>query len=138
MGYYAIYLKKIAPELSDRIKPERNNITGIAFFLNLITGLRGGSGGSLFPPFLRVMKLSIHEAIATSLFVTIFTAIFAIIIYWGRGNITWLPAFFVLAGSMIGARAGSKLSLKTKPHWLEIGLSALIVFLALLTVYKAM
>ena len=99
--------------------------------------MRGGSGGSLFPPFLRAMKLDIHKSIATSLFVTIFTAIAALFIYWHRGNIILLPALFVLTGSMIGARVGSKVSLKTKPIWLEIGLSVLIIALAFLVVYKA-
>ncbi len=133
-----IHINKIAPKLSKKINPNKTNITIISFFLNFITGMRGGSGGSLFPPFLRAMKLSIHEAIATSLFVTIFTAIFAISIYWQRGNIAYLPALFVLIGSITGTRIGSKLSLKTKPKWLEFGLSILIIILALLTVYKAM
>jgi hypothetical protein len=134
----AIYLDKIAPELSKKINPNKYNIIGLSFFLNLITGMRGGSGGSLFSPFLRAMKLDIHEAIATSLFVTIFTATFATIIYWHRGDIVWLPALSVLAGSMIGARVGSSISLKARPKWLEIGLSALVIILALLTVYKAL
>ena len=133
-----VYLDRIAPKLSQRISPSAKNIVSGSFCLNLITGMRGGSGGSLFPPFLRAMHLDIRKAIATSLFVTIFTASAAIIIYWHRGNIFWLPALFVLIGSMIGARVGSKLSLKTKPWWLEIGLSVLIVILALLTVYKAL
>jgi len=133
-----IYLDRIAPEFSKKLVPSLRNIVVGSFCLNLITGMRGGSGGSLFPPFLRAMHLDIHKAIATSLFVTIFTALAAIIIYWHRGNILWLPALFVLIGSMIGARVGSKLSLKTKPFWLEIGLSVLIVILGLLTVYKAL
>ena len=133
-----IYLDRIAPEFSKKLVPSLRNIVVGSFCLNLITGMRGGSGGSLFPPFLRAMHLDIRKAIATSLFVTIFTALAAITIYWHRGNIFWLPALFVLIGSMIGARAGSKLSLKTKSFWLEIGLSVLIVTLALLTVYKAL
>jgi uncharacterized membrane protein YfcA len=132
-----VYLDRIAPRLSQRMSPSAKNIVNGSFCLNLITGMRGGSGGSLFPPFLRAMHLDIHRAIATSLFVTISTAIAAIIIYWHRGNIFWLPVLFVLMGSTIGARVGSKLSLKTKPFWLEIGLSGLIMILALLTVYKA-
>jgi len=113
------------------------HLNTVSFLLNLITGMRGGSGGSLFPPFLRVMKLDVHKAVATSLFVTIFTALAAIIIYWHRGDIIWLPALFVLIGSMIGARIGSKASLKTKPFWLKVGLSIFVIALALIIVYKA-
>ena len=133
-----IYLDRIAPEFSKKIAPDSKNIVISSFCLNLITGMRGGSGGALFPAFLRAMHFNIHKAIATSLFVTIFTASAAVVIYWHRGNIIWMPAFYVLIGSMIGARAGSKVSLKAKPFWLEIGLSVLTVTLAFLTVYKAM
>jgi len=58
-------------------------------------------------------------------------------ICWHRGNIVWAPALFVLTGSMIGARIGSRVSLKTKPQWLEVGLSIFVVILALVVVYRA-
>jgi len=132
-----IYFDKISPRLAQKIKPKIRVITVGAFILNLLTGMRGGSGGSLFPPFLRIMRLKIHSAIATSLFVTIFTASVAVIIYWYRGDIILLPAIIVIIGSIIGVRIGSLISLKTKPKWLEIGLSIFIVLLALLIIYKA-
>ena len=134
----AMYLDRIAPELYRRISPNARNIVLFSFLLNIVTGIRGGSGGSLFPPFLRVVRLDIHKAIATSLFVTIFTASLAIIIYWRRGDIVYLPAFSVLAGSMIGAIVGSKISLRTKPFWLEIGLALFVVALALTVIYRAL
>jgi len=134
---FGIYLDRIAPKLAQKINPRSWNIIGGSLFLNLITGMRGGSGGSLFPPFLRTMRLDVHKAIATSLLVTIFTAIAAAIVYWHRGDIIWLPAISVLIGSMIGARIGSKVSLQAKPFWLEAGLSVAVVSLALITIYKA-
>ena len=134
---FGIYLGRIAPKLAQKMNPCSWSIISGALCLNLITGLRGGSGGSLFPPFLRTMRLDIHRAIATSLFVTIFTAIAAVIIYWHRGDIAWVPAISVLIGSMIGARIGSKVSLQAKPFWLEAGLTVVIVSLALITIYKA-
>lgn len=133
-----IYLDRIIPKLAQKISPGSWNMVAGSLFLNLITGMRGGSGGSLFPPFLRTMRLDIHRAIATSLFATIFTAIAAVIVYWHRGDIIWLPAISVLIGSMIGARIGSRISLKTKPVWLEMGLSAFIIAIALLIIYKAL
>jgi len=47
-----------------------------------------------------------------------------------------LPALVVIVGSMGGARIGSLISLKTKPKWLEIGLSIFIIILALVVVFK--
>jgi len=68
---FGIYLGRIAPKLAQKINPRSWNIITGSLFLNLITGMRGGSGGSLFPPFLRAMGLDVHRAIATSLLVTI-------------------------------------------------------------------
>lgn len=133
-----IYLDRMAPKLAQKINPNAKNMVGGTFFLNLLTGMRGGSGGSLFPPFLRAMRLDMREAIATSLFATIFTATAAVIIYWYRGDIPWLPALAVIIGSIAGARIGSSASLRTKPTWLEIGLSILVVILALIVLFKTL
>ena len=91
----------------------------------------------MFPPFLRTMRLDMHKAIATSLFAIVFTAIAALIIYSYRGDIILLPALVVIIGAMSGTRLGSLISLKTKPVWLEIGLSIFVVILALIVMLKA-
>jgi len=135
---FMINSKKIVPKTTQKIKPNKKNIFSSSFFVSFITGLRGGSGGQIFPALFKSLGMNTHKAIATSLTVSIFTAFGAIPIYWQRGNIIWHPALFVLIGSMIGARIGSKVSMKTKPKWLEIGLSALIIILATLTIYKAL
>lgn len=69
---------------------------------------------------------------------SIFTAFGAIPIYWHRGDMVWLPAIFVLTGSMVDAGIGSKISLKTKPIGLEIGLAVLIIAFAFSVIYKAL
>ena len=135
---FGIYLDRIIPKFYQKINPHPSILIGGSFLLNIITGMRGGSGGSLFPSFLKTMKLNIHKAVATSLFVTMFTATAAIAVYWHLGNIIWIPALFVLIGSMIGARVGSKVSLKTKPLGLEIGLTVLVIILAFAVIYKAL
>jgi len=133
-----IYMDRVSPKVSQRIHPSAETIIGGTFVLNLLTGMRGGSGGSLFPAFLRAMKIDVHKAIATSLFATIFTAIAAAIIYWYRGDVIILPALLVITGSMTGARLGSLVSLKTKPVWLEFGLSTVVILLALVVVCKVL
>ena len=135
---FGIHLSKIVPNLAQKVKPSKRNIFGSSFCVSLITGLRGGSGGQVFPALFKSFGLDTHQAIATSLTVSIFTAFGAIPIYWHRGNIVWIPALFVLIGSMIGTRIGSKVSLKTKPLWLEIGLTILILALAFSVIYKAL
>jgi len=133
-----IFLDRIVPTLAHKINLTRKGFFASSFFLSLMAAIRGGSAGSLFPAFLKATGCDIHKAIATSLCVTIFTCIGAAVIFWSRGDIIWLPAIFALIGSMIGARLGSAVSLKTKSVWLEIGLGILVMGLALIVVYKAL
>jgi len=133
-----IFLDRIVPAFAHKINLTPKSVFASSFFLSLIGAIRGGSAGSLFPAFLKAIGCDIHKAIATSLCVTIFTCIGAASVFWSRGDIIWLPAIFVLIGSMIGARLGSSISLKTKSIWLEVGLGILVVTLALITVYKAL
>ncbi len=132
-----IHLDKIFPQKAEKINPSAKTVILGTFFLNFLTILRGGSGGSLFPPFLKMIGLDIRKAIATSLFATIFTAIAGAIVFWSRGNIMLLPALMVILGSILGARIGGLISLKTKPLSLEIGLSVFIVILAVIVLIKA-
>jgi len=134
----AMYLDKIAPKISRKISPGPKSFLSLAFIINLITGLRGGSGGSLLSPFLRAMKLDTHKAIATSLFVTVFTGVAGTLVYWQTDKLIWLPALCVLAGSMVGAIIGSRFSLKTKSAHLQIGLAILVIGLAFTVLYKAL
>ena len=134
---FGIYFDRIFPGVAQKLNPNAKIVILGTFFLNFLTILRGGSGGSLFPPFLKMIGLNIRKAIATSLFATIFTATAGAIVFWSRGNVPFLPAVMVVAGSIIGARIGSLTSLKTKPMWLEIGLSSFIVILAIIVLVKA-
>ena len=107
-----------------------------SFFVSYITGLRGGSGGQIFPALFKTLGMQTRQSIATSLVVSTFTALGAIAIYWARGDLMWFPVLSVLIGSIAGARLGSLFSLKTKPEWLENGLALGIVILALLVLIK--
>jgi uncharacterized membrane protein YfcA len=111
-------------------------VTG-TFVINLMTGMRGGSGGSLLPPLLRLVTGDVRHAIATALATTTVTAGAAAVIYWNRGDILWPAAIATMIGSILGSRFGSRLSLRTRPRWLEIGLAATVLAMALVTVFKA-
>ncbi|MHA1223212.1 MAG: sulfite exporter TauE/SafE family protein [Candidatus Heimdallarchaeaceae archaeon] len=131
-------LYKYAPAFADKFNPKPVVLISGGIILNFLTGLRGGSGGSLFPPFLRTMKFNIRESIATSLFATIFTSTVGAIIFWNKGEILWIEGLIVFIGSFIGVRLGSFLSIKTKPRYLEIILSIVVVIFAFITLVKAL
>ncbi len=135
---FGIYFDRFFTRLAQKITPSAKTFIIGALLLNFLTIMRGGSGGSLFPPFLRMMKLNIRKAIATSLLATIFTATVGAIVFWYRGDIILLPALAVITGSVIGARIGSLVSLRTKHIWLEFGLSILVITFALIVLAKAL
>ncbi len=138
-----IYFYKIAPQISEKLTPKAHTIIPGAFTLNLITGMRGGSGGSLFPPFLRLLSVNVRKAIATSLLATIFTSLLAMVVFIAIGTafsneaFLWKEGLIVMAASVIGTKLGSFVSIKTKPKWLELGLAIVIVLLSCVTIIKA-
>jgi len=131
-------LKYITPSMSQRLSPSPHAITGGALAANIIGGMKGGSGGSLFSPLLKSFNVEIHRAIATSLFSVIFTSIVGVILYWSNGQLLIIEGLAVLAGSIFGTRLGSKKSLKAKSKSLEIGLSIVVIVLASITLFKAL
>ncbi|RLE93696.1 MAG: hypothetical protein DRN04_06095 [Thermoprotei archaeon] len=80
-----------------------------------------------FRLFLKMMKLDARKAIATSLFSTVFMATVAVCVYWYRGNVMQIPAISTIIDAMIGARIGGRISLKTKPKYLQTLLTILIL-----------
>lgn len=133
---FGLYLNKISFKIYNCITPSKINLFLGPFFLNLIIGLRGGSGGTLYPALLHTMHVEMHKAIATSLFTGFFTSFAALSIYLFRGDVMLLPAIIVGITNVIGAYLGSKLSLVTDSKWLKLGLSFIVALLAFYVLYK--
>ncbi|HDQ22513.1 MAG TPA: sulfite exporter TauE/SafE family protein [Candidatus Uhrbacteria bacterium] len=131
-----LYLNKISHKIYDKIKPTAINLFSGAFLVNLIIGLRGGSGGTLFPPLLRTMNIEMHHAIATSLFAGIFSSLVALGVYFWRGNVIFLPAIIVATTGILGSYLGSELSIRTESKWLKLGLAIIVFILACTVIYR--
>jgi uncharacterized membrane protein YfcA len=99
--------------------------------------MRGGSEGSLFVPLLKALNIDMHKAIATALFSAVFTSLVGVFLYWNQGYLPWVEGLGLLVGSVVGAKIGSSLSIRTKSRSLKIGLSITIIILALITLLKA-
>ncbi|NHJ01470.1 MAG: sulfite exporter TauE/SafE family protein [Candidatus Heimdallarchaeota archaeon] len=71
------------------------------------SGLLGIGGGVLMVPILvHVGKLSMHKAVATSMFIMIFTSIAGAVVKLGMGQVHPDLAFFLIIGIIIGAQIG--------------------------------
>lgn len=134
---FGLNLHKIAPKISEKLQPTAFNIILGGFLLNLITGMKGGSGGSLFPPFLRTLNYKMHQAIAVSLLTTFYTSLTGLAIYNLQGLFFVNEGVVVVLGSIVGVKLGSLVSLKTKPRVLEIVLSIIVLILASIPLIKA-
>jgi uncharacterized protein len=131
-----LYLDKLHFELYDSIRATPINLFLSSFIGNLIIGARGGSGGTLFPPMLKAMNIEMPSAIATSLFAGVFSSLFALSIYFLRGDIIFIPAIIVSITGIVGSYFGSKTSMKTNSELLKAGLAIIVLLLALSVVYK--
>jgi uncharacterized protein len=120
----------IATETAQKLKASFIGLFFSTLFANTLTGMRGGSEGSLFVPILRFFNIEMHKAIATALFAAIFTSIVGVLLYWNQQELLLIEGLVVLTAAAIGSRIGSYFSLKTKPRWLEIGLTIIIIVLA--------
>lgn len=132
-----INLYKFVPKFSKKLRPTFFSIVFGGFVLNLITGLKGGSGGSLFPPYLRALNIEMHKAIAVSLLTTFFTSITGVLIYYFHGFAFSNEGLVIAISAIIGAKIGSIVSLKSKSRFLEITLSIMVLLLASIPLVKA-
>ncbi len=129
-------LHNIIPTKAENFHPSFTNLFTGTLVCNTLTGMRGGSEGSLFVPLLRSFNVDMHRAISTALFAAIFTSLVGVSLYWTHMHLLLLYGLVVLVGSAVGSRIGSRFSLKTKPDWLEKGLTVVIILLAMLPLLK--
>lgn len=133
---FGLYLDKINHHIYDKIKPTKVNLFCAAFVGNLIIGLRGGSGGTLFPPILRSMHVHMHQAIATALFAGFFSSIVATMIYFLNGEVLIIPGLIIACTGIIGSYFGSTISMKTESKMLKLFLSVVVFILAVMVLYN--
>jgi len=131
-------LHNILPDKSKDFHPTFANLFTGTLMFNTLTGMRGGSEGSLFVPLLRSVNVEMHRAISTALFAAIFTSLVGVALYLPHLSLLIIYGLVVLTGSAIGSRIGSIFSLRTKPHWLEKGLTVVIIALAMVPLLKVL
>ena len=106
----------------------------------LLAGIAAGSAGGLFgvggglvliPILTSALGLTQHRAHGTSLAVIGFAALVSVMVYGSHGNVAWVTAALIAAGSLLTARLGARLAARTSPRGLT---RAVAVFLAVVAV----
>ncbi|MCW3982359.1 MAG: sulfite exporter TauE/SafE family protein [Candidatus Bathyarchaeota archaeon] len=83
----------------------------LSFFAGVASGLFGIGGGSLIVPILHfVLCFPMHVAVATSVFIMIFTSISGVVTHVSIGNVQFDYALILSIGVIVGAQIGARIS----------------------------
>jgi hypothetical protein len=105
----------------------------LGFLVGILTVLLGVGGGFiLVPAMIYLLGMSTRVVVGTSLFQILFvTAITTMVHSVTTHAVDIVLAGLLLIGSVIGAQLGTRLASKLPPDWLRLGLSAIILLLAI-------
>ena len=105
----------------------------LGFLVGILTVLLGVGGGFiLVPAMIYLLGMSTRVVVGTSLFqILFFTAITTMVHSVTTHAVDIVLAGLLLIGSVIGAQLGARLASKLQPDWLRLGLSAVILLLAI-------
>jgi len=131
-----LYLRDLNDALYRKMRPTRPALFGGAMGANFISGMGGGSGGTLFAPLLSALNLPMRNAIATSHVACFFSSLFALSIYAYNGIVLIGPGILMSVTGMAGSFVGSSVSLRTNTATLRAELAILVVALAASVVYR--
>lgn len=98
----------------------------------LISGFFGVGGGIIVVP---IMVIGLHfaqkQAQATSLVMISFGGVAGVTTYALAQNVAWLPALFIVLGSLAGAWIGAQIVQKLPDQKLQIAFGVLLILIAL-------
>jgi uncharacterized membrane protein YfcA len=98
--------------------------------VGLLTGIVGVGGGFLIVPVLVLLRMSLREAVGTSLLVITGTCVVGFLGYLGHVNLDWLAVALVAAGTLPGIAIGSYLHHFVPQGILRRGFAAFLVVIA--------
>ncbi|QDR80593.1 Sulfite exporter TauE/SafE [Sporomusa termitida] len=92
---------------------ERVKLSGVGFFVGILSGLLGVGGGIFIVPLLvTYFSISQHIAQATSMAIVVPTGLVSSLIYGVHGNIDMPLALNLIVGSICGASIGARVMKK--------------------------
>lgn len=101
-------------------------------------GLFGVGGGIVLIPILTGgFGLTQHQAHGTSLAIIGATAVAAILVYGGYGNVAWSTALVVAIGSLLTARYGARWANRTSSHGLTRAFAVFLMLVAVRLLWQA-
>ncbi len=110
-------------------------VTGVV--TGLFSGFFGVGGGVVGVPLLvGLVGLTQHKAHGTSLAMIAVTATASAAVYALRGDVDWMLAAKVAAGSVIGVMLGARLMAKVPAHQLRTGFAVFMLAIGIWMIVK--
>ena len=100
--------------------------------VGVLTGIVGVGGGFLIVPALVLMRMSLREAVGTSLLIITGTCVVGFLGYLGHVRLDWAAMGFVAAGTLPGIALGGYLHHFVPQPILRRGFAAFLVIMAAL------
>ena len=122
-----------------RYRPRLKEGLLLGFLAGYASGFLGIGGGALMVPILNlVVGLPIHLAVATSMFIMIFSATFGAATHFLMGNL--VPEYVVLlgAGVILGAQTGARIAKRLRASKLRTAFAIVLMFTGLRMLLKAL
>ncbi len=108
-----------------------------SFFVGFVSSILGIGGGIIHVPMMVfLLGFPPQIAVATSTFVLMVSSLIGVASHGVLGHILWGPAVMIGIGALVGAQLGAMISKKSRPSYLVIGLSVVMILLGLQFVYK--
>jgi uncharacterized membrane protein YfcA len=109
----------------------------LSFLAGVSSGLLGIGGGALMVPVLHfVLAFPMHLAVATSVFIMIFTSISGVITHIYLGNVQFDYAMILSLGVVFGAQIGTYVAKRTSSRTLRRIFGLLLVLVSLRMILK--
>lgn len=109
----------------------------LAFFGGLSSGLLGIGGGALIVPILNIAAgLPMHVAVATSMFIMIFTSIAGVTTHLLLGNVRLEYSIYIAIGVVLGAQLGAKIAKKVSGKLLSTVFSMVLIIVSIRLLLK--
>ena len=111
----------------------------LGFLGGLSSGLLGVGGGAVMVPILHlIMNFPMHLAVATSMFIMIFTSMSGLITHFSLGNVHVECALLLGAGIIFGAQVGAYISKRTSGRNLRRIFGIILFLVSIRMIWKYM
>ncbi|MDH5448529.1 MAG: sulfite exporter TauE/SafE family protein [Candidatus Bathyarchaeota archaeon] len=109
----------------------------LSFFAGVSSGLLGIGGGALLVPILHfALSFPMHLAVATSVFIMIFTSLSGVVTHLSLGNVQFGYALLLGVGVIFGAQMGAYVSRRVSSKNLQRIFGLVLVFVSLRMILK--